>query len=400
MCLARMLAPKLDALPEFSESGRMVYPGTRPAAFVMDFNSKLASFDWPPPPSPTSASRHLLASSGSLLGGTGELELSESGSISLGSSDMRNRSELWDVRSEIQQEKLRRVAPFPFFGCPMRFLDDYSALQVAADGRFSYSEVSLEMADPDASLNKAKAGVRRVVTYEGVFTGPYTPTADEDEQQAGKKKSPRKPDAMRGTGMGRGKDTKQSAEEPVATADPELAASEAIALVKFEMVESAGRSRLVRVERGGNWGFAITVSPFFQASHAIVKVLLRCAPRGHPPARGRRLPYVGTGIGSSKSVNGTPKRSDPHSSIVGGMSPDSRPRGKAGGLKITRSAALLPSAPGPWPGSAASSSTFRRAGAGSLRTAGHLGAHRKLGGCASSPQLRGMQQSDTGWMVG
>lgn len=396
MCLARMLAPKEHPLLVRSESGQLVYAGIRPAASAMSFGEKLANFDWPPPPSPASAIRPMLGTTGSLLGGTGDLDLSESGSISLGSNDMRNRGELWEMRSEIQREKLKRVAPFPFFGCTMRFSDDYSALQIAEDGRFSYSEVSLEMADPEASPNKTKAvDVRRVVTYEGVFTGPYTPTADEDEQQVGKKKSPRKSDAMRSTGMGKGKDT--STEEPSSTqADPELAAIEASALVKHEMVESGGRSRLVRVERGGNWGFAITVSPFFHPSHAIVKVLVRCAPRGHPPARGRRLPYVGTGLASSKST-GTAKR-DAHSSIVGGMSADLRPRKRAGGLVKSRSDALLPSAPGPWAGST-TSSTFRRAGAGSLRSGGHPGSHRKLGGCASSPQLRSMHQSDSDWMV-
>ncbi|CAJ1338711.1 unnamed protein product, partial [Effrenium voratum] len=57
--------------------------------------------------------------------------------------ELHNRKELWDVRAEIDKEKLRHVAPFPFFGRAMRFQDEFAALQITDDGRFSYSFVGL-----------------------------------------------------------------------------------------------------------------------------------------------------------------------------------------------------------------------------------------------------------------
>lgn len=307
--------------------------------------TKLACLDWPPPPSPASASKPLPhrkgAASGGLLGGTGELEPSEAGA------DTRNRAELWDMRAEIDREKLRMVAPFPFFGCPMRFSDDFAAMQISQDGRFSFSEMSLEAFDPEDSLSRNKVGiVRRVVTYEGVFTGPYSPAPEDDEQVGPRRGSPRKPEAL--AGVARAKDA--STEEPAAVqADPELAAIEATALVKHEIVESGGTSKLVLVERGA-FRFAITVSPFFNPTYATVKVLVRCRSPGHPPRRCRRLPYEGTG-GPSKSVGATARRS-----IACGLAAELCPRRKPGGPRLK-----------------AGASPFRRAGAGTLQSGGLLG---------------------------
>merc|ERR1719326_2786945 len=102
-------------------------------------------------------------------------------STSAAAADMRNRAELWEIRAEIEREKLRIVAPFPFFGCPMRFSDDFAAIQITADGRFSFSEIFSEVAEPEfspnsslkSSLRTKVSDIRRMVTYEGVFTGPY-----------------------------------------------------------------------------------------------------------------------------------------------------------------------------------------------------------------------------------
>ncbi|CAE7291211.1 NAA60 [Symbiodinium natans] len=61
----------------------------------------------------------------------------------LRANELANRKELWNLRADIEKEKLRHVAPFPFFGRAMRFQDKFAALQITDDGRFSYSFVGL-----------------------------------------------------------------------------------------------------------------------------------------------------------------------------------------------------------------------------------------------------------------
>lgn len=373
--LSRLATPAGTERPLLGRSGdltgRLSPTADSPDASTITMNAgtKLACFDWPPPPSPASRSKPspLLSNfkggaSGFLFGGTGELNLCDTSSASAPSTDMRNRGELWEIRGEIEREKLRMVAPFPFFGCPMRFSDDFAALQIAQDGRFSFSEVCLEVVEPDSSLTPSRTKaieVKRIITYEGVFTGPYVPGEEEEDQQTVPK--------------GTAKPKESSAEEQKPESDPELAAIEATALVKHEIVESGGRSKLVLVERGA-FRFAITVTPFFHPNYATIKVLNRC--RGHPPARARRLPYVGPG-GPSKSAGGTAKRSN---SLVGAKAAETRQRRRSGGPRLMSSA-----------------SPFRSAAAGSL--ASPLGLRhqtRKLHGCCSTPQLR-LNQSYSDW---
>lgn len=321
------------------------------AAVSVDIGMKLANFDWPPPPSPASSSRPFPSSSqrkfGSSGGVPGFANDVESGETSVAPMDNRNRAELWEVRAEMEKEKLKMVAPFPFFGCPMRFSDELAALQIAQDGRFSYSEMVIEAADPDASSSRPRGAgdIKRVVTYEGVFSGPYSPPVDDEEQQAVASAAKAK---------------EGNSEEPAAGhVDPEIAAIEATAMVKHEtFVESSGRSRLALVERGA-FRFAITVSPFFHPTYATVKVMARRP--GQPAARGRRLPYQGSGA-TSKSCLSSAKRS---SNLSHSLAAELRPRKNGGRLKISHSAALLPSAAMGWT-SSADRSPFRRAAAGSL----------------------------------
>eukprot|EP00439_Symbiodinium_sp_Y106_P071661 s1435_g12.t3 len=77
-----------------------------------------------------------------LSASTPTLALSES-QAALRANELANRKELWNLRADIEKEKLRHVAPFPFFGRAMRFQDKFAALQITDDGRFSYSFVGL-----------------------------------------------------------------------------------------------------------------------------------------------------------------------------------------------------------------------------------------------------------------
>lgn len=358
LSLSRLATPAGTERPLLGHSngtGRLSPKAESTAAPTVSAGTKLACFNWPPPPSPASSSKPSNSSalpnfkggaSGLLvLGGTGELNLGDTGSSSGVSLDMKNRGELWEIRSEIEREKLRMVAPYPFFGNPMRFSDDFAAMQITEDGRFSYSEMLLEAAEAEGS-NPIKSSRSRIVTYEGVFSGPYTPGEDEEDQQVA---------------PGKGKHKESKAEEQKAEPDHELAAIEATALVKHEMAESGGRSKLVLVERGV-FRFAITVSPFFHPNYATIKVLVRNRSPGHPPPRARKLPYVGPG-GPSKLVGGTMKRCN---SSTGFVARQPRDRRKAGSrLKGSGSMGLLPSA-SPW----ASRNSLQAAGAGSLGTLG------------------------------
>jgi hypothetical protein len=287
---------------------------------------------------------------------------------------MKNRGELWEIRAEIEREKLRMVAPFPFFGNPMRFSDDFAAIQITEDGRFSYSEMAFDASAAETEGSNPNKNKHRIITFEGVFTGPYTPGEEEEDQQAA---------------PGIGKPKEGNTEEQKVDPDPELAAIEATALVKHEIVESGGRSKLAHVERG-TFRFAITVSPFFLPNYATIKVLVRCRSPGHPPPRARKLPYVGPG-GTSKPIGGNAKRS---TCSTGAAATPLRQRRKGGPrLKGSSSMGLLPSAT-PW----ASSSPFQYAAAGSLAAPLGLGnPQKRLQGSSSTPHLRLSTQPYAGW---
>lgn len=264
----------------------------------METGPKLATLDWPPPPSPARADGlhrgHATGSrdragwafgASSTLGGAARAEAErEFIKATWRPAEIKARADLWALRADIDREKLRIVAPYPFFGCLMRFQDDFAALQIAEDGRFSFSDVCLEAPgtadaeeDPEKKIDRKQR--QRVITYEGVLEGTPAPSQGEDESQA---------------------TSKDGKDQPSDKVDPEVAAIEGRALVRHEIEESGGQSRLVAVERG-TFRFIITVSPFFQPSHASVQLLVRPRSPGRPPPRTRRLPYVGTGLPVKKS---------------------------------------------------------------------------------------------------
>eukprot|EP00928_Gymnodinium_smaydae_P038170 TRINITY_DN26379_c0_g1_i1.p1 TRINITY_DN26379_c0_g1~~TRINITY_DN26379_c0_g1_i1.p1 ORF type:complete len:388 (-),score=85.50 TRINITY_DN26379_c0_g1_i1:260-1423(-) len=239
------------------------------AAAASSSSSKIASLDWPPPPSPAhTMSRNLSSFGFGTLGSSMGPQRSAAGldtmapgeqkrrSSKVGScmSDVRSRAELWCLRSDIEHEKLRQVAPFPFLGRPMRFQDPCAALQITDDGRFSYSTMNSD------------TGETHVVTYEGVIAS--LESTDPSLEQA----------------------------DLNLKLDPETAAIEGRALVRHEIVETLdGGSRILSVE-GGTSRFAILVTPFFQPKEAMVMQLARPRSPGKMVAtRWRSLEYVGAG---------------------------------------------------------------------------------------------------------
>jgi hypothetical protein len=195
--------------------------------------------------------------------------------------EIRARAELWSLRADIEREKLKAVAPYPFFGRPMRFQDDVSALQITDDGRFSYSEISTKAFDSEDVRDNCDQ--RHVVTYEGIFVA-----SDPMDESTGL-------DQSQGSTVAK-------------VADPEVASIEARALVRHRIEDlGGGQTRLAAVERGGPglFRFMVTVSPFFAPEGATVALLTKF--RSQAP-RGKRLPYVGAGSGSRKQTGASPPR--------------------------------------------------------------------------------------------
>lgn len=226
-----------------------------------------ASLDWQPPASPATTMRPQSVA----------LDLGRAIERGLGGSlgaTPAFEQELWEVRSEIEKAKLRHVAPFPFFGKAMRFQDEFAALQITDDGRFSYSfvdlnyEVDLEGADQQSPEDPK---VSRVLTYEGVLISPVE-------------------------------------EIPQEEAEPEAEGSariEGLAMAKHEIEDVGGRAQLMSISRSSS-RFAIVVSPYFQPNVAVVYSLhLARSPRR---PRRTQLAYVGRGM--KRELHSTTRNGD------------------------------------------------------------------------------------------
>lgn len=275
--LARMASPSAYATrparpaPVGAGVTRLGSAGKLPPMGGVPPAPKLAMMDWPPPPSPAHNTSRATPTScaGSPAGGAGGNDFDKRPSTR--SAEVRARAELWKLRADIEREKLKSVPPQPFFGRPMRFQDEFSALQITDDGRFSYSTVSFEAADGESHDTSAGDQQRRhVVTYEGVLVAPMPSEMDDDFLDMW-------------TSLSRG----ESGE------DPEVAVVEARAVARTKIEDHGGRTRLACVERD-SLRFAIAVSPFFQPANATVQPFVK------PAQRCRRLPYVGVGSSGSK----------------------------------------------------------------------------------------------------
>lgn len=219
----------------------------------------LATLDWPPPPSPAAASKAASATSLQRLGAIDAAGMERETSQSR-PTEIRARAELWALREEIEREKLRVVPPYPFFGRAMRFQDESAALQIAEDGRFSYSTLSHEAPDAEAPAQGGESAPRRRVTYEGFFVVANS--------QGGLD------------------------ENSVAQSESEVGSIEGHAILRHEIEDPGGK--LISVERG-DFSFAIKVSPYYQPLEASVQLLIKSRTPGRPKPRHKQLPYVGAG---------------------------------------------------------------------------------------------------------
>lgn len=240
--------------------------------------AQLASFDYPALPSPAAAPAANAAGSAKALAGACER--------------LRLR-ELAAARSEIDREKIRRVAPYPFFGRAMRFQDEFAALQISEDGRFSYSILSLEASSADATSAERDGGgeggeapaekaggaltEKRIVTYEGIFAPA--------------------PGELPAWGHGAGASRSHAASSPQSAEEAETACIDGVALVRHDVEEHLGGAqgpKLACVERAP-LKFSISISPWYQPTTAVVSPPSLPRTPGRPCLRTKQLPYVGNG---------------------------------------------------------------------------------------------------------
>jgi len=375
MCLARMAGAGAGARGDAAAASASYFDGTSSPGLPLQLASKrnmvsglpsmgvstaaapptrLATLDWPPPPSPAHARQGASRTSSWHVGGLGATTLAAAGQDRRACNanrpaEIKARAELWALRGQIEREKLRSVPPYPFFGRSMRFQDEFSALQITDDGRFSYSTVSFDQptAADSSEQRTGSAGTkggRRVTTYEGVFVTPPEGEVGTPEHHA-----------SGSAGAHGGNGASDSTEEKGATSsrgDMEVAAIEGKAIACHVIVEEGGgRTRLESVSPG-LFRFSITVSPFYNPTGATVQPLVQPRSPGRPPPRRRQLPYVGTGSGSAGRRSASGSLSPP--TVSGGTATlnvaaaaelrQTRRRGPR--LKFSSSAAsLLPASP-------------------------------------------------------
>lgn len=233
----------------------------------------MASFDWPPPPSPGQRTRRCMsvpatadakaeAGLAATLGSSrhhSRTAGTRGSQHALGALQAQARAEIWEARAVIEREKIRHVPPHPYMGRPMRFQDEYSALQLTGDGCFSYSMLESVSNGPNTGAT------RHVTTYEGVCV------AFDTENDA--------------TGL-----AGSTLKEPHAV--------EGRALLRHEAIESEGSSSVTAVVRDV-FRFVIAVSPFTSASDEPMATVQASSPSITCASRCRRLPYVGRGQGGS-----------------------------------------------------------------------------------------------------
>eukprot|EP00434_Breviolum_minutum_P014361 symbB.v1.2.012666.t2/scaffold881.1/size155427/5 len=258
---------------------------------------------------------------GGLGGPLGAFEQEDGRNRMSRATELHNRKELWEVRAEIDKEKLRHVAPFPFFGRAMRFQDEFkfAALQITEDGRFSYSFVNLNyemwcserggVVDAARGFGVAKSLLRKtmdvirgelpqvqaiwvhVISYNepaiALYESMGLQMVDLEGSESGV--SPEDPKVSRVLTY-EGVLVSPMEEVPL---DEGSARIEGLAMVKHEIEDVGGRARLVSISRSSS-RFAIVVSSYFQLSMAVVYSLhLARSPRR---PRRTQLPYVGRGM--------------------------------------------------------------------------------------------------------
>lgn len=172
--------------------------------------------------------------------------------------DLRLLGELQALRCEVQRQRARCVAPYPFTGRRMHFRDDAgSSLRLLGDGRFQYEQRQL-----------LSAGRQMITTIEGVLAGA-APGAESDFTTA-----------------------------VYVDADSNVARIELQAMLRSETEELKGgsqggsvvRPRSVTAEDGR---IKLTIGPFFAVEYAEVEPLGHLSTKhGAWPPRLVRLPCV------------------------------------------------------------------------------------------------------------
>lgn len=173
------------------------------------------------------------------------------------------------ARASLERDKLRRVVAFPFVGRHWRFESDTAVLHITDDGRFSYSTFPAGPTPSEVATGMRRQTPRLVVAVEGVL-GSGTAARDGTAHAAALAPklsddplTPRRaaaiaacpPSAGGGGAAGDG--------------DGEGHTVDGTGSVRHECEEFQGHSKLLKVEKG-EWHFAISVTPFYNPTTAVV----------------------------------------------------------------------------------------------------------------------------------
>lgn len=177
------------------------------------------------------------------------------------------RTELWQAHKDIYRNVKTLVPPYPFSGQPMRFQDELTALQIFADGRFSFVVMETENTSKGFDCHINGDEDRRLVSFEGTCC-PLSAAHRSWQTEAG----------------------------AVLVGGVDGAMAEGRATVRAEVRIEGGRAKLVDVEQA-IFSFEVLLAPMHSPTQALIRPPLgRNSPFASAPSWKRWcLPYVDKG---------------------------------------------------------------------------------------------------------
>jgi len=187
------------------------------------------------------------------------------------------------ARAALERAKVKAVVSYPFVGRQMRFESDTAVLQITNDARFSYSTFPVGPTPHEVASGMRRHTPRLVVAIEGVLSNTAA-AKNEGSINAALAPKPEDPMTPRRTASGIDPLTPRRAAGIVpagapgaggaaGTGGPTAEAAhtvEGVGCLRHECEECQGQSKLLKVE-SGEWRFAISVSPFYGPTVAVVQ---------------------------------------------------------------------------------------------------------------------------------
>jgi len=183
------------------------------------------------------------------------------------------------ARAALERAKVKAVVSYPFVGRQMRFESDTAVLQITNDGRFSYSTFPVGPTPHEVASGMRRHTPRLVVAIEGVLSNTAAAKNEGSINAAAQALAPKPEDASgidpltprRAAGIVPAGTPGAGGAPGTGGPTPEAAHTvEGVGCLRHECEECQGQSKLLRVEYG-EWRFAISVSPFYGPTMAVVQ---------------------------------------------------------------------------------------------------------------------------------